>query len=104
MHNEEIIAYNISSKPNLKQVYDMLDKDFTRFDNLERLILHSDQGSQNQHYGYRKRLEERRIIQNTPRKKDCLGNTMAENVFDIIKSELLHTEKFESTKDSIMAS
>ena len=55
MFTGEIISYNISRNPNLEQIYDMLDKTFARFDSL---ILHSDEGWQYQHYGYRKRLEE----------------------------------------------
>ena len=57
MFNGEIISYNISKSPNLEQIYDMLDKAFARFDCLDGLILHSDQGWQYQHYGYRTRLK-----------------------------------------------
>ena len=103
MFNGEIISYNISSSPNLEQVYDMLDKAFARFDCLDGLILHSDQGWQYQHYGYRKRLEEHGIIQSMSRKGNCLDNAMAENFFGIMKSELLYAEKFESTEAFIKA-
>lgn len=96
MFNGEIISYNISRKPDMEQIYDMLDKAFTRFDSLDGLILHSDQGWQYQHYGYRKRLEEHHIVQSMSRKGNCLDNAMAENFFGIMKSELLYTENFES--------
>ena len=96
MFNGEIISYNISRSPNLEQIYDMLDKAFDKFDNLDGLILHSDQGWQYQHYGYRKRLEERNIKQSMSRKGNCLDNAMAENFFGIMKSELLYAEKFDS--------
>lgn len=72
MFNGEIISYNISRSPNLEQVFDMLDKAFARFDCLDGLILHSDQGWQYQHYGYRKRLEEHGIIQSMPAKATVL--------------------------------
>ena len=98
MFNGEIISYNISKSPNLEQVYDMLDKAFARFDCLDGLILHSDQGWQYQHYGYRKRLEKHGIIQSMSRKGNCLDNAMAENFFGIMKSELLYAEKFESVE------
>ena len=49
MFNGEILSYNISRSPNLEQIYDMLDKAFARFDCLDGLILHSDQGWQYQH-------------------------------------------------------
>ncbi len=96
MFNGEIISYNISRIPNLEQIYDMLDKAFDKFDKLDGLILHSDQGWQYQHYGYRKRLEERNIRQSMSRKGNCLDNAMAENFFGIMKSELLYAEKFDS--------
>lgn len=103
MFNGEIISYNISRSPNLEQIYDMLDKAFERFDNLDGLILHSDQGWQYQHYGYRKRLEEHHIVQSMSRKGNCLDNAMAENFFGIMKSELLYAEKFESAETFIKA-
>ncbi|MCM1005885.1 MAG: IS3 family transposase [Prevotella sp.] len=103
MLNGEIISHNISSSPNLEQVYDMLDKAFDKFDNLDGLILHSDQGWQYQHFGYRKRLEDHHIIQSMSRKGNCLDNSMMENFFGIMKSELLYAEKFESPQAFINA-
>ena len=103
MFNGEIVSYNISRNPNLEQIYDMLDKAFAKFDNLDGLILHSDQGWQYQHYGYRKRLEEHHIVQSMSRKGNCLDNAMVENFFGIMKSELLYAEQFESTETFIKA-
>ena len=103
MYNGEIISYNISTSPNLEQVYDMLDKAFDKFDNLDGLILHSDQGWQYQHFGYRKRLDDHHIIQSMSRKGNCLDNSMMENFFGIMKSELLYAEKFESPQAFIKA-
>lgn len=103
MFNGEIISYNISTSPNLEQVFDMLDKAFNKFGCLDGLILHSDQGWQYQHFGYRKRLEEHHIIQSMSRKGNCLDNSMMENFFGIMKSELLYAEKFESPRTFIKA-
>ena len=80
----------------MEQVYDMLDRAFAKFDNLDGLILHSDQGWQYQHSGYRQRLAEHHIMQSMSRKGNCLDNAMAENFFGIMKSELLYVEEFES--------
>ena len=103
MFNGEIISYSISESPNLKQIYDMLDKAFEKYNKLDGLIIHSDQGWQYQHLGYRQRLEERNIIQSMSRKGNCLDNAMAENFFGIMKSELLYAEKFESPEAFIKA-
>ena len=103
MYNGEIISYNVSQTPNLEQVYDMLDKAFVKFRNLDGLILHSDQGWQYQHYSYRQRLSDRGIIQSMSRKGNCLDNAMVENFFGIMKSELLYAEKFDSPEAFITA-
>lgn len=103
MFNGEIISYNISRSPNLEQIYDMLEKAFEKFDSLEGLVIHSDQGWQYQHYSYRQRLAGHKVIQSMSRKGNCLDNAMAENFFGIMKSELLYAEKFESADAFIMA-
>ena len=103
MFNGEIISYNISKSPNLEQVYDMLEKAFAKYDNLDGLVLHSDQGWQYQHAGYRQRLAEHHILQSMSRKGNCLDNAMAENFFGIMKSELLYSEKFDSPEAFVKA-
>ena len=103
MFNGEIVSYNISTSPNMELIYNMLDKAFEKYDKLDGLIIHSDQGWQYQHFGYRQRLEERHIIQSMSRKGNCLDNAMAENFFGILKSELLYAEKFESLEAFIKA-
>ena len=72
-------------------------------DELDGLILHSDQGWQYQHFGYRQRIEEHHIIQSMSRKGNCLDNAMAENFFGIMKSELLYAEEFDSPEAFIKA-
>ena len=54
--NSEIIAYNLSTSPNLIQVKDMLDQAFGE-DYYTNTILHSDQGWQYQHDFYHRFLE-----------------------------------------------
>ena len=103
LFNGEIISYNISTTPNLEQIFDMLDKAFAKVKHLKGLILHTDQGWQYQHYGYRSRLASHDIIQSMSRKGNCLDNAVAENFFGIMKSELLYAENFKSAEDFIKA-
>ena len=56
IYNREIVGFDISDTPNLFQIYRMLDMAFEKFNNLEGLIFHSDQGWQYQHFSYHKRL------------------------------------------------
>ncbi|WP_232744908.1 DDE-type integrase/transposase/recombinase, partial [Haemophilus influenzae] len=55
--NSEIIAYNLSTSPNLEQVQTMLEQAFTE-KHYENTILHSDQGWQYQHDSYHRFLTE----------------------------------------------
>lgn len=96
MYNGEIISYNISERPAFSQVMDMLDKAFEKIPNDTNLILHSDQGWQYQHKQYQKHLEMKGIRQSMSRKGNCLDNSVMENFFGLLKSELLYLRKFES--------
>lgn len=103
MYNGEVVSYNISATPDMAQVYDMLEKAFSKCGELDGLILHSDQGWQYQHCGYRKRLSEHNVVQSMSRKGNCLDNAVAENFFGIMKSELLYAETFESPEAFVKA-
>ena len=96
MYNGEIISYNISERPVLNQVMDMLDKAFVKIPDDTNLIFHSDQGWQYQHKQYQKRLEQKGIRQSMSRKGNCLDNAVMENFFGLLKSELLYLREFNS--------
>lgn len=96
MYNSEIISYNISERPILGQVMDMLDKAFKKIPNDINLVLHSDQGWQYKHKHYQRRLKEKGIRQSMSRKGNCLDNSIMENFFGLLKSELLYLHDFES--------
>ncbi len=89
-YNGEIISYNISKSPNLKQINDMLDKAFKENQHLEGLILHSDQGWQYQHYSYHQRLKNKGIKQSMSRKGNSMDNGLMENFFGLLKTEMFY--------------
>ena len=82
MFNGEIISYNISERPHLGQVMDMLDKAFEL-----------------QHKMYQSRLKEKGIIQSMSRKGNCLDNSVMENFFGLLKSELLYLRSFKDINE-----
>lgn len=96
MFNGEIISYQISSIPNMKMVLTMLKKAFNGKEDLSGLILHSDQGWQYQQQRYQDELKQRGIIQSMSRKGNCLDNSMMENFFGLMKTELLYLQDWES--------
>lgn len=99
MFNGEIISYTISNSPNLAMVIEMLNEAFKKTDKKKDLILHSDQGWHYQNPLYRQTLANNEIIQSMSRKGNCLDNSVIENFFGILKSELFYLQKFKSIED-----
>ena len=58
-------------------------------------ILHSDQGWQYQMREYHEQLKGKNIIQSMIRKENCLDNSVMENFFGRLKTEMYYGEKFE---------
>ena len=96
MFNGEVVSYNISERPVLNQIMDMLEKAFSKIPDNTNLVLHSDQGWQYQMQQYQYTLKKKGIKQSMSRKGNCLDNSCAENFFGLLKSELLYLQKFES--------
>ncbi|WP_152036774.1 IS3 family transposase, partial [Streptococcus pneumoniae] len=97
--NSEIIAYNLSTSPNLEQVQTMLEQVFTE-KHYENTILHSDQGWQYQHDSYHRFLESKGIQASMSRKGNSQDNGMMESFFGILKSEMFYgyEKSFQSLK------
>ncbi|VQY96261.1 transposase-like protein, ISSpn1 ISSpn3 [Streptococcus pneumoniae] len=87
--NSEIIAYNLSTSPNLEQGKAMLNQAFTE-KHYEKTILHSDQGWQYQHDSYHRFLESKGIQASMSRKGNSPDNGMMESFFGILKSEMFY--------------
>ena len=97
--NSEIIAYNLSTSPNLEQVRTMLEQAFTE-KHYENTILHSDQGWQYQHDSYHRFLESKGIQASMSRKGNSPDNGTMESFFGILKSEMFYgyEKSFQSLK------
>ena len=89
MYDSSIVAFNISTDPVFMEIQDMLDKAFLN-NNLEGLILHSDQGWQYHQKTYQTRLKNKGIKQSMSRKGNCLDNSPTENFFSIMKNEMFY--------------
>ena len=96
LHNGYMVSYTIAERPILSMVTAMLDKAFETIPDGTGLILHSDQGWQDQHKQYQRMLREKGIQQSMSRKGNCLDNAVMENFFGLLKSELLYLQEFES--------
>lgn len=59
-------------------------------------LFHSDQGWQYQMKHYQRRLKEKGIIQSMSRKGNCLDNSVMENFFGLLKTEMFYKQTFKS--------
>lgn len=96
--NGEIITYTIGHRPTYSLVSEMLDKALERLPKDHQLLIHSDQGWHYQMRQYCHTLKEKGITQSMSRKGNCYDNSVMENFFGIMKSELLYLKEFESVK------
>jgi transposase InsO family protein len=96
LYDRSIITYTIYEHPVLQMVTDMVKKAVGKESIKGDLILHSDQGWQYQHFAYQRLLKESGIRQSMSRKGNCLDNSVMENFFGHLKSELLYIQKFDS--------
>ena len=96
LHSSYLVSYVISERPVLSMVMNMVDDATRRLPPGAAPILHSDQGWQYQHKHYQKKLADYGIIQSMSRKGNCLDNSVIENFFGLLKSELLYLQNFES--------
>ena len=102
MFNGEILSYNIADRADLEQINKMMNDLFAITDKLPKeneIILPSDQGWQYQHKDYQNALTEHGILQSMSRKGNCLDNSVMENFFGLMKSELLYNKEFKSMQE-----
>ena len=99
LFNGEVLGYDISGRADLSQISNMLEEVFAITDKLPEdwgIILHSDQGWQYQHKSYQDALVKHGIKQSMSRKGNCLDNSVMENFFGLMKSELLYAKDYKS--------
>ena len=101
MYNNEIISYSISLSPNFNQTREMLIRLIDKIPNEANPILHSDQGWQYQMKEYQRILKENNIKQSMSRKGNCLDNSIMENFFGRLKTEMFYGEKFKNVNTFI---
>ena len=99
LFNGEVISFNLSRHPIFEQVVNMLEKAFKKIPDNTNLILHSDQGWQYQMKQYQHLLKEKGIRQSMSRKGNCLDNSLAENFFGLLKSELFYMKEYKTIEE-----
>lgn len=90
LHNNEILAHNISNRNDLDLVFATL-RALPHYTG--NAILHSDQGFQYTHKTYADRLSEMNIRGSHSRKGNCLDNAVVESFFSHLKTEIFAGKK-----------
>ena len=96
LYSGDIVTYTLSDSPNLPMVTTMLEQAFEQIPDNTGLLLHSDQGWHYRHKQYVRMLKDKGIRQSMSRKGNCYDNSVMENFFGHLKSELLYLQEFES--------
>ena len=99
LFNREIVAHAISRSSSFAQTRAMLEQLFARLPKDATPIMHSDQGWQYQMREYQSMLKEHNITQSMSRKGNCLDNSVMENFFGRLKTEMFIGETFSSVED-----
>ena len=85
-----IVSYDLSLSPNIEHVKTMLKKAFDKYEDLSKLVIHSDQGWQYQNPQYVKMLKEKGVTQSMSRKGNCFDNCIIESFFGHMKNEMFY--------------
>ena len=101
LYSREILAYDVSLSAGMMQIRNMLRGLFSVLPEGARPLFHSDQGWQYQHEEYRRMLREHGISQSMSRKGNCLDNSVMENFFGRLKTEMYYGERFRNVKEFI---
>lgn len=96
LHSQNLVSYTICEHPTLSMVTEMINKAFNSIPDDTNLILHSDQGWHYQHKHYQEMLVNKGVRQSMSRKGNCLDNSVMENFFGLLKTELLYLQEFDS--------
>jgi putative transposase len=102
LYNNEIVAYKISNRNDLKLVIDTI-KLAKKKQDVRGITLHSDQGFQYTSRQYHKLLKRSKITPSMSRKGNCIDNASMENFFGHLKAELIYLHSFKTEDEVIKA-
>lgn len=102
LYHNEIVAYQLSDRNDVKLVIDTISKLNKKTDGTETII-HSDQGFQYTSILYNHRLEELGLLGSHSRKGNCLDNACIESFFSHLKTEMLYINKYMTLEELYQA-
>lgn len=98
LFNGEIVAFETARRPVFSMVSGMLKTAIGKLSDVDKPMVHSDQGWQYQMPAYRQLLRDRGMVQSMSRKGNCHDNAAMESFFGTLKSEFFHLTSFASVE------
>jgi transposase InsO family protein len=103
LFSRRVVGWALSSSLSAEMVLAALQRGIRNRRPGAGLIIHSDRGVQYACKNFRKVLKKHGFIQSMSRKGDCWDNAVAESFFGILKTELVHHERFRGPQDTLSA-
>jgi len=100
LFTRKIVGWQLGNRMTVELVLGALDKAYVAQKPKQRLIHHSDRGSQYASAEYRKKLKEYRMIRSMSRKGNCYDNACIESFHSILKRELVYRTKFQTREEA----
>lgn len=99
--NNEVISSVISSSPNLELAFETVNQAI-QGRNIDKVILHSDQGGLYTSPRFQEFLKGKNIIQSMSQVGVCYDNVLIESFFSHLKTEAFYSQDFNATNKQII--
>lgn len=99
--NNEVISSAISSSPNLELAFETVSRAI-QGKNIDKVILHSDQGGLYTSPRFQEFVKEKNIIQSMSQVGVCYDNVLIESFFSHLKTEAFYSQDFTATNEQII--
>lgn len=100
LYSRQVIGWAMSDNNDSKLVEDALTMAVWRRGKVERVIVHSDQGSTYASGNYQRQLKNNKLICSMSRKGECLDNAVAESFFGTLKTEWVDHEDYRTKQEA----
>ena len=100
LYSRRIVGWSMSAKPDAELVVNALDMAYEQRGRPQKIMFHTDQGSQYGSRKFRQRLWRYRMKQSMSRRGNCWDNAPMERVFRSLKSEWIPTTGYNSLQEA----
>ena len=100
LYSRQIIGWAMSERNDTKLVTDALTMSLSNRGKLNKVIVHSDQGSTYASGDYRKLIKDKGLLCSMSRKGECHDNAVAGSFFGTLKTELVDDEDYRTRAEA----